>query len=127
MCVCVHMCVCVSGGSSEKREGKKAERESTRRMQPLLQEMLAVSPGAALAMPSGAARSGPAAVSCRDVVGGVTRAEKGKNTQQRQWSWYYFLEWLKRFRPKRARGKLCARRREESEIQGFLAADTGRT
>lgn len=110
-------CVCVSGGSSEKREGRKAERESTRRMQPLLQETLAVSrgpPGAERAVPSGAARSGAAAVSCQDVVSGVTRAEKGKNTQQRQWSWCYL------------RGKLCARR-EGGEIQGFLAADAGGT
>ena len=134
MCVCARarvcvracvMCVCVSGSSSEKRR-EKAERPHVKLTPPFRKLTSALrTPGAELALPSGAAQSGTG-VAARMLWVGSQGGEE--DAQQKQCSWYYFLEWLKPFRPKRARGKLCARRKEEGEIQeGFLAIDPGGT
>ena len=84
VCVCVqHVCVCVSDGSSEKR-GEKAERTHVK-LAPAFRKFRKLTsahgtPGAEPAPPSGAAQSGTGAVSCQDVVGGVTETRKGGHT-----------------------------------------------
>ena len=79
VCACI-MCVCVSAGSSEKR-GEKAERTHVK-LAPTFRKLTSAhgTPGAEPALPSGAAQPGTGAVSCQDVVGGVTETRKGGHT-----------------------------------------------